>query len=84
MNDKEQTQDIIVENSSGNGIAGTLDASYHFGQGARGGSNASSSVFCFQNTGRGWWNEGEIAEALRTPCGGDSTKSNLALFVTDY
>jgi len=34
-------------------------------------------VGCFQNTGRGWWNEGWTAETLRTPCGGDSTKSNL-------
>ena len=31
----------------------------------------------FQNTGRGWWNEGETAETVRTPCGGDSTKANL-------
>lgn len=31
----------------------------------------------FQNTGRGWWNECEIAATLRT---GDSMKANLALF----
>lgn len=34
---------------------------------------------CVQNTGRGWWNEGETAETLRTPCGGDSTKANLVV-----
>lgn len=34
-------------------------------------------VATFQNTGRGWWNESPIAETLRTPCGGDSTKANL-------
>jgi DNA (cytosine-5)-methyltransferase 1 len=31
-----------------------------------------------QNTGRGWWNQSDIAECIRTPCGGDSTKANLA------
>ena len=34
---------------------------------------------CFQNTGFGWWNEGEIAECLRVPGGGDSTKANLVV-----
>lgn len=34
---------------------------------------------CFQNTGFGWWNEGQIAETLRTPVGGDSVKANLVL-----
>lgn len=34
---------------------------------------------CFQNTGQGWWNEDDIAETLRTPCGGDSMKANLVL-----
>ena len=33
----------------------------------------------FQNTGHGWWNEGEIAECLRVPGGGDSTKANLVV-----
>ena len=37
-------------------------------------------VVCVQNTGRGWWNEGEVAETLRTPCGGDSTKANLVVY----
>ena len=37
---------------------------------------------CYQNTWRGWWNGGEIAETLRTPVGGDSTKANLC--VTSY
>ena len=33
----------------------------------------------FQNTGRGWWNEGNIAETVRTPSGGDSVKANIVL-----
>ena len=48
---------------------------------------------CFQNTGQGWWNEGTVAQTIRTPCGGDSVKANLvvtyqkvvgALTMTDY
>lgn len=35
---------------------------------------------CCQNTGQGWWNQGEIAQTLRTPCGGDSTKANLVVY----
>lgn len=34
---------------------------------------------CFQNTGFGWWRDGEIAETLRTPGGGDSMKANLVI-----
>ena len=34
---------------------------------------------CFQNTGQGWWNQDDIAQTLRTPCGGDSMKANLIL-----
>ena len=34
---------------------------------------------CFQNTGHGWWNQDEVAQTLRTPCGGDSMKANLVL-----
>ena len=46
-----------------------------------GGGNVPLTLICkcFQNTGQGWWNEGEIAETLRTPCGGDSTKANLVV-----
>ena len=33
----------------------------------------------YQNTGIGWWNEGHVAETLRTPCGGDSTKANIVI-----
>lgn len=33
----------------------------------------------FQNTGVGWWNEGNAAETIRTPGGGDATKANLVL-----
>lgn len=35
------------------------------------------AVMCFQNTGRGWWNESETGATVRTPCGGDSVKANL-------
>jgi DNA (cytosine-5)-methyltransferase 1 len=38
-----------------------------------------TAVACFQNTGRGWWNESEVAATVRTPCGGDSVKANLAV-----
>lgn len=34
----------------------------------------------YQNTGIGWWNEAQVAETLRTPCGGDSTKANLVVY----
>ena len=34
---------------------------------------------CVQNTGHGWWNQGDIAETIRTPAGGDSTKANLVV-----
>ena len=34
----------------------------------------------YQNTGVGWWNESHVAETLRTPCGGDSTKANIAVY----
>ena len=34
---------------------------------------------CAQNTGQGWWNESDIAQTLRTPCGGDSTKANIVV-----
>lgn len=34
----------------------------------------------YQNTGVGWWSEGHVAETLRTPCGGDSTKANLVVY----
>ena len=35
------------------------------------------SFNCFQATGRGWWNQSNIAETIRTPLGGDSLKSNI-------
>lgn len=41
------------------------------------------NVVCVQNTGRGWWNQGDIAETLRTPTGGDSTKANLVVMCYD-
>jgi DNA (cytosine-5)-methyltransferase 1 len=52
---------------SDNGIGYTLTA-------------ADRHAVCYQNTGRGWWNQSEIAETLRTPSGGDSTKANLVSF----
>lgn len=42
-------------------------------------SHGPDRLRCFQNTGRGWWNEGDIAETLRTPCGGDSMKANVIM-----
>jgi DNA (cytosine-5)-methyltransferase 1 len=36
-------------------------------------------AYTMQNTGHGWWNESPIAQTLRAPCGGDSTKSNLVV-----
>ena len=41
------------------------------------------NVVCVQNTGRGWWNQTDVAETLRTPCGGDSTKANLVVYGVD-
>lgn len=41
------------------------------------------NVVCVQNTGHGWWNQGDIAETLRTPAGGDSTKANLVVVCYD-
>ena len=35
--------------------------------------------YTFQNTGFGWWRDGEIAETLRTPVGGDAMKANLVV-----
>ena len=37
-------------------------------------------MICVQNTGQGWWNESEVAQTLRTPCGGDGTKANLVIY----
>ena len=37
-------------------------------------------VICFQNTGRGWWNEDIAAQTLRTPAGEDSMKANLVCY----
>ena len=34
---------------------------------------------CTQNTGHGWWIQTDIAQTIRTPCGGDSTKANLVI-----
>lgn len=46
-----------------------------------GGNTVPDVVYaCHQNTGQGWWNQSEIAQTLRTPCGGDSTKANLVTY----
>lgn len=42
-----------------------------------GSPDGADDVLTFQNTGQGWWNKSPIAQTLRTPCGGDSTKANL-------
>lgn len=62
------------------GIVQTLN-----GQMGTGGNNTpmvmqavdSGAIAAFQNTGRGWWNESDVAATLRTACGGDATKANL-------
>jgi DNA (cytosine-5)-methyltransferase 1 len=46
---------------------------------ANSGTNTVPDVV-YQNTGIGWWNEAYVAETLRTPCGGDSTKANLVVY----
>lgn len=38
-----------------------------------------TNIVCCQNTGHGWWNEGDVAQTLRTPCGGDASKANLVI-----
>ena len=48
---------------------------------ASSGTNTVPDVV-YQNTGIGWWNESKVAETLRTPCGGDSTKANLVVEAT--
>ena len=40
--------------------------------------------YTFQNTGFGWWRDGEIAETLRTPVGGDAMKANLVVEVLPF
>lgn len=37
------------------------------------------NVVCVQNTGYGLWKQRDIAETLRTPAGGDSSKANLVV-----
>lgn len=39
------------------------------------------ALLCFQNTGKGWWNESYVGATIRTPCGGDSVKANLVVAV---
>ncbi len=34
----------------------------------------------FNNTGQGWWNEGNVAGTVRTPDGSDSLKSTVVAF----
>lgn len=46
---------------------------------SRMGTGGNQIPLTFQNTGRGWWNQTDTAATIRTPCGGDSTKANLAL-----
>lgn len=70
-------RDPIIYDGRGNGngcLASTITGDHD----ARVGDY--TNLVCCQNTGRGWWNEGEVAETLRTPCGGDSTKANLVVF----
>lgn len=76
-------QDIVCYAPEGNhcgayredDVAATLQTGYHYGSGG----DAVAVVSCIQNTGHGWYNDSDIAETLRTPCGGDSTKANLVV-----
>ena len=40
-------------------------------------------IVCAQNTGRGWWNEGETSATIRTPSGGGDGAINANLVVYD-
>ncbi len=46
----------------------------------KGGENHPSVAF--QNTGQGWWNEGDVAGTVRTPEGSDSIQSTVIAFDT--
>ena len=35
-----------------------------------------TTMSAYQNTGRSWWNGDDVAETIRTPCGGDAMKAN--------
>lgn len=61
------------------GVAFAAGFSDAIGEKAQGGRNTVPDVV-YQNTGIGWWNEAYVAETLRTPCGGDSTKANLVVY----
>ena len=77
----DRGQNVVAydaRNHKAQGISATIQA--------KPGSGTSLNFInpvCYQNTGRGWWNQSEIAETLRTPSGGDSTKANLVSFCYD-
>lgn len=63
-----------------NDVCGTLTA------GQNDTVRGDTPLICFpavigtcQNTGIGWWNESQIGQTLRTPCGGDSTMANVVI-----
>lgn len=60
-------------------IARTLTAEHDSSPCVDRGQNVVVHDKIYQNTGVGWWNEATVAETLRTPCGGDSTKANLVI-----
>ena len=68
-------QNYIVYTDKARTLAARHDSSPCVGRG--------QNVICVQNTGRGWWNESEVAQTLRTPIGGDSTKANLVVYGVD-
>ena len=39
------------------------------------------AILCFQNTGRGWWNQSDVGATLRTPCGGGALEANIVAAV---
>ena len=71
-----------MEKMSYQEVTGSLSQGAH--PGSYNGQDAYNDmliVSCFQNTGQGWWNESDIGATVRTPCGGDSLKSNLVAAV---
>lgn len=67
-----------ARNHNAQEISGTIQAKPNGGQ-----SLNFINPVCYQNTGRGWWNQSEVAETLRTPSGGDATKANLVSLCYD-
>jgi len=55
--------------------AGAKAAGYATQQDAENGA----LITTYQNTGHGWWNEGEVGQTVRTPQGGGSLEANVVV-----